>query len=133
MLLGTITLRSQSKPAAGETEKQTRIIPHPALLSSQNTTGQIRKTKSALSSAVHRDGTVLSPALAMSLALLEIRRLAAAAQPGIYQPAPLGCLEAAAALTGLCGRVLPGCPTLHCLPRGSPSPPWVRHNAGLSC
>lgn len=36
MLLGTITLRIQSKPAAGEMAKQTQIIAYPDLLSNQN-------------------------------------------------------------------------------------------------
>lgn len=36
MLLGTITLRMQSKPAAGETAKTPQIIAYPALLSNQS-------------------------------------------------------------------------------------------------
>ena len=87
MLLGTITLRTQSKPAVGEMVKQTRIIPHPALFSNQNTTGPIQKTETALGSAVHSGGTALSPVLAVSLALLGIRGLAAPAQPAITRSA----------------------------------------------
>lgn len=85
MLLGTIRLRIQSKPTAGDMVKQTPTIPYPALLSDHNTTGQIRKTESTLGSAMCRYNTVLTPALATSLALLKVRRLAAVAQPGIYQ------------------------------------------------
>ena len=42
MLLGTITPRIQSRPAAGEMVKQTPVVPYPALLSSHDTSGQIR-------------------------------------------------------------------------------------------
>lgn len=78
--------------------KQTQIILHPALLSDQDITGQITKPEGSLASAVHRDGTVLPPALATSADLwLEIRLLAAAAQPGTFQEPPLTAEEVGAA------------------------------------